>query len=239
MAQTISRASTHENTLGIEFAIAELSTSTVGAVTVTNRTVPTYTITSAASHSIGAETLTVTATTVDLDAGTPLAFSGGTTAILAVYTASGATSLSVLPLEGTIGNAETATTQALRYVVGCYNATVTPEIKNVDITNYLSGVGMEQFTTGNSKKMSLEFNLVYGDKGGYILRRIAYDEDYIGREFYFKLTFPSGEKHEGVALLLSASPTQGVQDKRSFQCEAQIQGSSYIYTAPNEITVTA
>lgn len=235
MAQTITRATVVETTLGITFAIAELSTISVGAVQVTNRTVPTYTITSGAAHSALDETLTVTALPIDLDAGTELLFSGGTTVVVADYVASGATSIPVLPLTGPVGNTETATTVALRFVAGCYNATVTPNIKNVETTNYLSGVGMEQSTTGNSKTMSLEFNLLYADQGGYYLRKIAYDKALVGREFYFELKFPSGEKHSGVALLNSASPTQGVQDKRSFQCEAQIQGDSYVYTAPTEI----
>lgn len=234
MAQTITRASVVETTLGITFAIAELSTTQVGAVQVTNRTVPTYTITTSASHAVDDELLAVTALPVDLDAGTKLTF-GSTVATVADYTATGATSIPILPLEGPIASGATATTVAVRYVAGCYNATVAPEIKNVDVTNYLSGVGMEMVTTGNSKKMSLEFNLVYGDQGGYYLRDIAYNKDLVGREFYFILEFPSGEKHEGVALLTSATPTQAVQDKRSFQCEAQIQGDSYIYTAPTEI----
>lgn len=236
MASTLTRAFTVETTLGIEFAIAELSTSLVGTTLVTNRTVPTYTITTTNSASAGAGTIEVSALTVDLDAGTKLTFTGGTVAQVADYTVAGATSIPVIDLTGSIGSGATAVTKALRYVTGCYNATVTPEIKNVDVTNYLSGIGIEQVTTGNSKKMSLEFNLIYGDKGGDILRRIAYDKTYIGREFYFVLTFPSGEQHEGAALLTSASPTQGVQDKRSFQCEAQIQGDSYIYTPPAAYT---
>lgn len=238
MSTTLTRASVVETTLGIEFAIAELSTQTVGAVTVTNRTVPTYTITTSASASSGAGTIAVNATTVDLDAGTKLTFTGGTVAQVSVFTPSGATSIPVINLTGAIGSGATATTKALRYVTGCYNATVKPDIKNVDTTNYLSGVGKEMLTTGNAKTMSLEFNLVYGDKGGEILRKIAYDKDYIGREFYFVLTFPSGESHEGVALLTSATPTQAVQDKRSFQCEAQIQGDSYDYNAATAYTAT-
>jgi hypothetical protein len=123
-------------------------------------------------------------------------------------------------------------------VTGCFNATVKPEIKNIETTNYLSGIGKEQVTTGNAKMMSLEFNLIYGDKGGTVLRKICYDPLYIGREFWFNLTFPSGENHQGSALITTATPTQAVQDKRSFNCEAQIQGASYLYTAPGAYTAS-
>lgn len=238
MALVLTRPTTVETTKGITFALAELNTQTIGAETITIRSVPTYTVTLSGNLTLAAETISVNATTVDLDAGTKLTF-GSTTVQVAVYTPSGSTSISILPSPGTAASSTVATTKAWRFVNGCFNATVQPQIKNVETTNYLSGIGMEQVTTGNSKTMQLEFNLVYGDKGGYVLRKIAYDKTYVGREFYFRLEFPSGEAHEGSALLTSASPTQAVQDKRSFQCEAQIQGDSYIYFPATELTITA
>ncbi len=236
MPQTINRASVVETTLGITFQIGELPTQQVGAVLVTNRNVPSYTITVTAAASANDESLTVQATPVLLDAGTLLNF-GGVVATLSNAAPVGSTTLQTLPLPGNIGNGATATTKALVFVAGCTDATVSPQIKNVDTTNYLSGIGMEMVTTGNSKKMQLNFNLIYGDRGGNILRRIAYDKTYVGREFYFYLLFPSGEGHEGVALLENASPTQQVQDKRSFSCGAQIQGDSYIYTPPAVVNI--
>ena len=236
MPQTINRASVVETTLGVTFQIGELPTQKIGAVTVTNRNAPSYTITTTAAAIIEAESLQVQATPVLLDAGERLNF-GGVIATLSNAAPAGSTTLQLLPLPGSIGNSATASTKALVFVAGCTDATVSPEIKNVDTTNYLSGIGMEKTTTGNSKQMKLDFNLVYGDRGGAILRRIAYDKIYVGREFYFYLLFPSGESHEGVALLESASPTQQVQDKRSFSCNAQVQGDSYIYTPPAIVNI--
>lgn len=236
MPQTINRASVVETTLGITFQIGELPTQQVGAVTVTSRNVPSYTITTAAAAAISAESLQVQSTPILLDAGEKLNF-GGVIATLSNAAPAGSTILQLLPLPESIGNGATATTKALVFVAGCTDATVSPEIKNVDTTNYLSGIGMEKVTTGNAKQMKLDFNLVYGDRGGAILRRIAYDKTYVGREFYFYLLFPSGESHEGVALLESASPTQQVQDKRSFSCNAQVQGDSYIYTPPAVVNI--
>lgn len=236
MPQTINHASVVETTLGITFQIGELPTQQVGAVIVTNRNVPSYTITTSAAASANTESLSVQATPVLLDAGERLNF-GGVIATLSNAAAAGSTTLQLLPLPGSIGNGATATTKALVFVAGCTDATVSPEIKNIETTNYLSGLGMEKVTTGNSKKMQLNFNLIYGDRGGNILRRIAYDKVYAGREFYFYLLFPSGEGHEGIALLESASPTQQVQDKRSFSCNAQVQGDTYIYTPPAVVSI--
>lgn len=236
MPQTINRASVVETTLGITFQIGELPTQQVGNVIVTNRNAPSYTITTTAAAAANTESLSVQATSVLLDAGTLLNF-GGVVATLSNAAPALSTTLQTLPLPGSIGNGAAATTKALVFVAGCTNATVSPEIKNVETTNYLSGIGMEKVTTGNAKRMKLDFNLVYGDRGGSILRRIAYDKVYVGREFYFYLLFPSGEAHEGVALLESASPTQQVQDKRSFSCDAQIQGNSYIYTPPAVVNI--
>lgn len=236
MPQTINRASVVETTLGITFQIGELPTQQVGAVTVTNRNVPSYTITTTAAAIALAESILVSATTVLLDAGTLLNF-GGVIVTLSNAAAAGSTTLQTLPLPASIGSGATATTKALVFVSGCTDATITPQIKNVDTTNYLTGIGMEMATTGNSKKMQLNFNLIYGDRGASILRKIAYDKTYVGREFYFYLLFPSGEAHEGVALLESASPTQQVQDKRSFSCNAQVQGDTYIYTPPAVVNI--
>jgi hypothetical protein len=152
--------------------------------------------------------------------------------------AAAATSIQTLPLSASVASAATATTKALVFVAGCTEATVSPQIKNSDTTNYLSGLGMEKVTVGNAKTMNLNFNLVYGDLGGGILRKIAYDNAFAGREFYFRLAFPSGEVYEGVALLESASPQNPVQEKRAFSCTAQIQGANYFYTAPTVVTIS-
>jgi len=153
------------------------------------------------------------------------------------YKSAGSTTIPILPASGTASSGATATTIAWRYVVGATNATFSPEIKNIETTNYLSGEGVEQVTTGNSKKISLEFNIVVGDQGGELLKKVVYDRTAIGREYYFQGVFKTGEKHEGVMLLTSATPTQAVQDKRSLQCEAQVQGSSYIYTPATAVIV--
>ena len=233
MPLTINRPSVVETTLGITFQIGELAApQVVGNVLVPNRTVQTYTITNGPNVAPqGAESLTVSSTFVLLDAGTLLNFNG-VTATLSNVAPANSTTLQTLPLPGIIqANAE-ARTKALVFVAGCSNAVVSPQIKNSDITTYVSGLGMEKTTVGNAKTMNLDFNLMYGDRGGAILRKFAFDKAFAGREFYFHLLYPSGEAHEGIALLESASPSNPVQEKRTFSCSAQIQGDTYNYTPP-------
>lgn len=237
MPLVIARPSVVETTLGITFQIGELPTQTVGGVVISSRTPPSYTITTSAIASTGAESIAVVALPAALDAGTLLTF-GSTVVTVTNRAATAATSIQTLPLSAEIASGATATTKALVFVAGCTNATVTPQIKNSDTTNYLSGLGMEKVTVGNAKTMALDFNLVYGDLGGGILRKIAHQDAFAGREFYFRLAFPSGEAHEGVALLESASPQNPVQEKRAFSCAAQIQGANYFYTAPTTVTIS-
>ena len=237
MPSVIARPSVVETTLGITFQIGELPTQTVGNVVISSRTPTTYTITASGNASSGAESIDVAALPVVLDAGTILTF-GSTAVTVSNRAATAATSIQTLPLSGAVASAATATTKALVFVAGCTNATITPQIKNSDTTNYLSGLGMEKATVGNAKTMALDFNLVYGDLGGGILRKIVHQAAFAGREFYFRLAFPSGETHEGVALLESASPQNPVQEKRAFSCSAQIQGDNYFYTPPTAVTIS-
>jgi len=237
MALTINRASAVETTLGITFAIGQLPTVNVGNdIIVSTRTPNSYTITTSASAIAGAQSISVSATPVLLDSGTLLNF-GGITATLSNAAPAGSTTLQTLPLPGGIGSGATATTNALLFVAGCTEAVVSPQIKNSDTTNYLSGLGMEKRTVGNAKTMTLNFNLVFGDRGGNLLRSIAYDPNYAGLEFWFNLLFPSGESHQGAALLETANPTNPVQEKRTFSCTAQVQGASYIYTPPTPYNI--
>lgn len=243
MSKTITRPTAVETTLGTTFAIKEAPTTTVGAVQVSVRSLPTITWSVKSAASLNAETVTLAhdqSSSVYLDAGTVLSFGGAKKLTVAtgisIPTGTTGTAVDTLPIPAALTTTDTATAKEIYFVNGCTNATVSPEIKNEETTNYLSGVGMEQTTVGNSKKMNLEFNLVYNDKGSDVLRKISYDATYVGREFYFELTFASGEKHSGFALLTSASPQGGVQQIRKFQCEAQIQGDSYVYTPPTAVT---
>lgn len=68
------------------------------------------------------------------------------------------------------------------------------------------------------------------DRGMDLLRKFAYDDSYVGREFYFEVLYPSGEAHKGIALVTSATPENTAQELRKLSLESQVQGLSYSYT---------
>lgn len=176
MVKIVTRPSIRETTLGVTFAIAELKTVSVGTSIATIREFPEYTVTTGAAVAVNAETVqlafTPTAaqtaatppiTSFYLDAGTILKF-GATT----IQVGKGITltttqqTVDILPAPAIIASAATALTSGAVFVVGASKADVAPEIKTSDATNYLSGIGAEMVVTGNSKKMSIETQLIYG-----------------------------------------------------------------------------
>ncbi len=171
-----------------------------------------------------------------LDAGTVLTF-GATKVTVAkgIQITTTPQSVETLPITGTIASAATAKTSGALFCIGASKADVAPEIKTSDATNYLSGIGAEMVVTGNSKKLSIELQLIYSDRGGELLRKMAYDDTYVGREFYFEVLYPSGESHRGIALVTSASPENTAQELRKFTMEATVQGTSYFYQAPTVV----
>lgn len=237
MVTTICRSTPFQTTLGITVAIQKAPVTAVGGINVSEHTLPTYTI-STDAITLGDEEVLLTLTSppagvteVDLDVGTILTF--GTTKITlaeAVTVSTTGETVATLPAPATVAANATATTKALLFLPGCRSAIVTPTIKTEDVTNYLSGVGMEMLTVGNSKKVSMELDLVYNSKAHDIVLSMMYADADIGREAYLDVLFPSGERHEGYALMTTSTPAGGVQAKRSVTLEWQFQGGCYTYT---------
>jgi hypothetical protein len=241
MAKIITRPSIRETTLGVSFAVAELRSITVGTSIATIREFPEYGVAVGASVANNAETIqlsfvptaaqtaaTPPVTGFYLDAGTVLSFSATKVTIAkGIQLTTSPQSVETLPIVGTIASAAATKTSGAVFVVGCSKSDVAPEIKTSDATNYLSGIGAEMVVTGNSKKLSIETQCIYGDRGTDLLRRFAYDTTYVGREFYFEVLYPSGESHKGIALVTSATPENTAQELRKLTCEAQVQGQAY------------
>lgn len=249
---TICRSTPFQTTLGIEVAMQLAPRVPVGEIFISEHTLPDYTITIATAVNQGDETISVQLTSppsgitsVYLDAGTILDFPGTlpadppirvkTSAPATVSTT--ATTVNILPAPAAIGTVA-ATTKALLFVPGCRLANVAPTIKTEDTTNYLSGTGMEMVVTGNSKKISMELDLVYNNPAHDLILKMAYDNTYVGAEAYIDVIYPSGERHEGYALMTTATPANNVQAKRSMTLEWNIQGGCYDYTAATIPTIT-
>ena len=245
MPNKICRTVPYQTTLGVTVAIQKAPIVVVGGLNLSQHTLPDYQVSVATAAAINDETISITLTSppagvtnVYLDAGTVLAFPGATSTsppinvVLAAEVIIGATAVSVatLPIPAVIAAAAIAKTKALLFLPGCRNAIVTPTIKVEDTTNYTSGTGMEGVVTGNSKKSSMEVDLVYGSLSHDILLSMLYADSDIGRHAYLDILFPSGERHQGYALMTTATPAGQVQAKRAVTCEWQFQGQCYDYT---------
>lgn len=255
MAKTVVAPSTRKTTLGKTFAIGRLPAVLYGQQRATVRKADVYTLTvGAAFDSATSDQLSLTLTqingvaptagkTVYLDSGLVLTFPANKSVKIAEgkTIAQTATPITIVdPATAlTLAITDTTTTKALLFVHGCSNATVSPQIQNEDGTTYTSGTGKEMVTVSNAKELAFEFREIYGDLGGETLLDIMYEDSDIGREFYFEVAEPDGEKHEGVAILNSASPQGGVQQLKTVSGSAQVQGSSYVHTKASVTAVAA
>jgi hypothetical protein len=256
----VCRSIAYETTLGVQSEILLAPTKNVGRTKIASHSLTDYTVAATVAATTAATSITidvtaqtnsetgqavaVPATSVTLDAGSNLKFGLGTLASPYVY-ATLANSVTIAPgtpqvatLESPLtapiaANAITKTKALL--ALPCRVANVNPTIKAVETTNYLSGTGMENVVTGNSKKVNLEIDLALGSPAHNLIRLVAYDDDFVGREVYLRIVYPSGETHEGYALLTSMSATNNVQDKRSITMEAAFQGQCYKFTPPDPI----
>lgn len=246
MSSVIVAPSTRKTTLGKKFAIGKLPYVMYGQQRSTIRKPYVYTLTVGAAFTSSTSdqlslTLTlvngaapVTGATVFLDAGLILNFGTNKVVQTAEAKSIGTTATPITIVDPaspvTLATTDTATTKALLFVHGCSNATVSPQIQNEDGTTYTSGTGKEMVTVSNAKQLAFDFNEIYGDQGGELLKGIMFDDTDIGREFYFQVLESDGETHEGVAILNSGSPQGAVHQLKKINGQAQVQGDSYVHT---------
>lgn len=253
MPQTICRELPYQTTIGIDVFIQKAPVRQVGGIQISSHTLPDYTVTLGGAVVAGDEEISVTLTTppagittVYLDAGTLLEFPGATAgSVVRVKTAeakiisSTATTIATLPIASPIASAVIAKTKALLFLPGCRSAIPTPTIKTEDVTNYGSGIGMEMVTVGNSKKISMELDLIYDNLAHNMILDMLYEKESVGREAYLDVIMPSGERHQGYCLLTTGTPTAAVQAKRSVTLEWQVQGECYNYTKAKVTPIVA
>jgi hypothetical protein len=238
----------YQTTLGITGRILAAPVLVYGGVNVSQHTLPTYEFELDTAVAAGDESVTLAlvnppagVTQVSLDVGTVLEFPGATpTAPKIRVTLAESTPVNVtttaakfdtMPINLPIAAGAIAEDKALLYLPGLRNGVVTPTIKAEETTNYGSGSGTEMLTVGNAKKLNGELDLAYNNAAHDLILKFLYDDDYIGREAYMEIAFPHGEKHEGYALLTTATPQANVQAKRSLTFEMNFQGGCYRYTA--------
>jgi hypothetical protein len=249
MAPRICRSTDTQTTIGNFSQMAfDIATRSVGGALLNPHALPDYNITSTTAIVIGDESVDLTlttppagVTTATLYAGEILRFPNPTvgqppiaiTLLETVEVGATAVPVAILPAAAALAANAVARTKGLELLEGCYNATLSPQYKVEDKTDYLSGMGKEDLILQAAMQVNLEINLSYDNKLHDRMLQVIYDYDHIGTHCYLLTTLNSGERYEGYALITSATPQAAVQTKRSIQIQANYQGMCFQHKLPN------
>lgn len=199
------------------------------------------TITSPSSATaVGATSMTVTATGVDIPAGTALSFSSSTgraQAVLSADAASGATTLNFFPLIKAIPASATAVyVDGLVPLFGLQTFSNADTSTTVDTTNTLSGIGLESASIRSDRKLTIEGIQVPGDPALYgVIKPVSKSNALFGREIYAVMSMPDGEQIKGAAKITNYSEPGNQNEVKKFSFELQFQGISYVWQTSHVI----
>jgi hypothetical protein len=178
---------------------------------------------------VGAGYIPVLPTPVDLWPGEVLTF-GTTRVTLADRAPVGSVDLEVIDLTAALTASATSPAFASLYVAGTTDASPSSAPKLVDGTNFLSGAGQEQVTTGTSRTLNFAFQDIVGDPGAELIKQILYNDAAYDREIYAWLTRQNGERYEGACIITTGDSASPVQELVNITANLQFQGSSFKYT---------
>lgn len=98
----------------------------------------------------------------------------------------------------------------------------------VDTTDTLSGAGTEMAIIRNGYEFSITLIERVADKGlETVIKRVAYDFAFIGREIYAVLTYPDGEVFRGAAKIQNPSKPGNQNEVKKFTFTLAFQGESF------------
>jgi hypothetical protein len=193
------------------------------------RSLPNYTITNTAPAPINSTTITVTPTTVFLQAETHLNFGSVDNPNIVVLVNDapvGTSQLTVQPLTAALPAGDDAVTLGLLQLLGVTDASVNSASTTVDTSNFQSGYGMESLVTALDRTVSISLNQIEGDRAlDTIIKRLAFDDAFATREVYARVTRPNRESFEGAAQVRNVNQPTAMRDIAKLTFELQFQGS--------------
>jgi len=186
----------------------------------------------AGGGAIASETsIGVTALSGAIAKGTPLVFSGGTKAILNADAASGATTLTVLPLEGAVVDAETATFTAKTRLLGGTAADLSLGNTTTDVLVFEDAGGYNDgAVTGSSWSISWSAQELLDDSTFDALEYNARNansgqEIYIWHESPAPTGYTTGRTYHGPAIIEGFDMTRPSDGLLSYSCTFQGRGT--------------
>jgi hypothetical protein len=201
-----------------------------------------YRIASTVAVAAGDESITLSlvsppagTTSILLEAGTTLEFPGATPTALPILInlaedatiVVAPTAFDITPAAAAlVANVET-TEKELRFVHGCKNATVAPQFKIEDSTDYEDGIGTSQAALGVGQQINMELMLLLNDPMHNQIEQLIYDPNFLGLDIFIQITFNNMKRHQGYAKINSATPQNAVQSMQMMQMQVNYQGVCY------------
>ena len=123
--------------------------------------------------------------------------------------------------------------QGLLPLAGVQDFALSTSDQEVDTTNVLSGYGTESALIRAGKTFNVSFIQIPNDAGLYsIVKRVALQGAFYGREVYAVATFPDGEIHRGAAKVKNFSQPGNQNEVKKGSFDLEFQGISYEFISP-------
>ncbi|NEQ65116.1 MAG: hypothetical protein F6K21_06385 [Symploca sp. SIO2D2] len=205
-----------------------------------SRVVSSVNLTIAAAGIIEDTTLSLTsAELVTIKAGTGLSFLDGTVRkhvlIIEDASVSGTVQVQISPLTETLSAGAVAPLiSGLEPLFGIQEFSYQTQPQEVDTTNLQSGIGMESALVRSDKTWDVSGIQIPGDRAlGNIVKKVAEDDAFFGREVYFNCTTPDGEVRRAAAKIKNYSESGGNQNEvKKYSFQLQAQGASFVRLSP-------
>jgi hypothetical protein len=105
--------------------------------------------------------------------------------------------------------------------------------QEVDTTNLQSGSGMESALVRSDRTYDVSGIAIPGDQALFnIVKKVAEDDAFFGREVYFVCTTPDGEVKRAAAKVKNYSESGNQNEVRKYSFQLQAQGSSFVRLSP-------
>lgn len=214
----------------------------IGNIPAGGNTPTQYTITAAANITLNATTASLSANVaVTLQHEDVLNFGGtkiqiniadgaGLTDSIEIGTTS--TSVPIKPAPAAVTSAATATTYALRQVLGITDAAPSLQPQTVDTTDMKSGFGQSNVVVGVNRSIACSGFRVVGDRAMYeIIMPYLTNDTTIRDLLWAELVLPNGDTHSGPCRITDGGAQNQVRNPLQYNFTLTFEGNTYNYVA--------
>jgi len=187
----------------------------------------------------GTINLSVAAGTLFINGGNSLSFLNGTRRVQVLNLVDVTLTTTPAPVavseltDGVDAGAIAVYVQGLIPLAGVQDFALSTSDQEVDTTNVLSGYGTESALIRAGKTFNVSFIQIPNDAGLYsVIKRVALQGAFYGREVYAVATYPDGEIHRGAAKVKNFSQPGNQNEVKKGSFDLEFQGISYEFINP-------